>query len=78
MDWIFALGIAFIVAFFAVIIFYFIKGIKGGFLNTLIDFGSTAVSLIISFFSAKFVLKLFDKIYAFSMSYFDKFATAFS
>lgn len=78
MDWILVIGIAMIVAVAVTLIVFLVRGVKKGFLSTVINFGISVASFVVSFLLAKPILWLFDKIYKFSMTYFDKFALAFS
>ena len=78
MDWILFLGIAFIVVILATLVVFLVRGIKQGFLKTVINFGISLGGLVASFFLAKPVLWIFDRFYKFSMTFFDKFMNAFA
>ena len=77
MDWILFLGVSFIAVILVTLIVFLVRGIKKGFLQTAINFGVSFGALIASFFLAKPVLWLFDRFYKFSMTFFDRFMSAF-
>lgn len=77
MDISLILGIVFVVAVFVTLVVFLVKGIKQGFLKTVIDFGISLASLAIAVFSAKPLLWLFDRFYKFSATFFDRFMLAF-
>ena len=77
MDWILVIGIAMIVAVAVTLIVFLVRGVKKGFLSTIINLGISVASFVVSFLLAKPILFLCDKIYIFSTKYFDKFEYAF-